>query len=80
MQGSERDKGVNTESDVEDEKRICVSDIWRTRSPKVRHLSVSLFLSLKMMLHCYSHPNYTSGGLGFLFLGWILEFEYKRFC
>ena len=33
----ERMKGVNTESDVEDEERVGVSDVWRAGSPKVRH-------------------------------------------
>ena len=33
---------TNTESDVEDEERKGVSDIWRTRSAEVRHVAVLL--------------------------------------
>ena len=34
-----------TESDVENEERIGVSDVWRTRSSEVRHLLQILPLS-----------------------------------
>ena len=27
-----------TEGDVEDEKRVCVGDVWRSRPAEVRHL------------------------------------------
>ena len=27
-----------TEGDVEDEKRVCVGDVWRARPAEVRHL------------------------------------------
>ena len=40
----ERKEGANTESDVEDEEGVGVSDVWRARSPKVRHLDFCLCL------------------------------------